>query len=271
MKLDSNRAWQEAVAAVSANKEVLLGLAGVFFVLPSLAFALFFPQPEPAGAMQPEAVMRMMQTYYISILPFALPMAILQMVGSLAVLTLFTDRRRPTVGQAIKQGAMGVLPYLGTSLLLGIAVGLIGGLLLALAGLTGSKVIASIVVIALAAALLYAGVRLSLIAPVVAVDRIRNPMEIIRRSWSLTEGNAGRIALFLLLVLVVFGIVAVIVMGLVGVVLALALAGSTAKTLAAVFSSLIGSIFSTYFLAINAAIHRQLSGPSAGAISGTFD
>jgi hypothetical protein len=264
MKLDSNRAWQEAVAAVSANKEVLLGLAGVFFVLPSLAFALFFPQPEPAGAMQPE-------TYYISILPFALPMAILQMVGSLAVLTLFTDRRRPTVGQAIKQGAMGVLPYLGTSLLLGIAVGLIGGLLLALAGLTGSKVIASIVVIALAAALLYAGVRLSLIAPVVAVDRIRNPMEIIRRSWSLTEGNAGRIALFLLLVLVVFGIVAVIVMGLVGVVLALALAGSTAKTLAAVFSSLIGSIFSTYFLAINAAIHRQLSGPSAGAISGTFD
>ena len=38
-------------SAVSANRDVLLALAGVFFVLPSFAFALLYPQPEPpAGA-----------------------------------------------------------------------------------------------------------------------------------------------------------------------------------------------------------------------------
>ena len=36
MKFDSNRAWQDSVAAVRANREVLFPVAGVFFLLPSL-------------------------------------------------------------------------------------------------------------------------------------------------------------------------------------------------------------------------------------------
>ena len=41
MRFDSNRAWQEAVASASANRVVLLPVAGVFFLLPGLASALF--------------------------------------------------------------------------------------------------------------------------------------------------------------------------------------------------------------------------------------
>ena len=41
MKFDSNRAWREASASASANREVLLAVAGVFFLLPGLASVLF--------------------------------------------------------------------------------------------------------------------------------------------------------------------------------------------------------------------------------------
>ncbi len=271
MKLDSNQAWKEAVAAVSANREVLLALAGVFFLLPSLAFALLMPPPEPQGAMQPEAMMKLFQDFYISALPYVIPMAFIQTVGSLAVLTLFTDRSRPTVGQAISQGFGGVLPYLAAQVLLGLALGLVGGVLIGLAAVAHSVALAVVAVLILIGALVYGALRLSLIAPVIAVDRIRNPLAALRRSWELTQGNAGRIALFLFLVFIVFAVVMIIAMGIIGVVLALVLGGSAAKTVATVISSGFGAAFSLYFLAIVASIHRQLSGPSGDSISATFD
>ena len=72
MRFDSNQAWKDAASAVSANRDVLLALAGVFFVLPSFAFTLLYPQPEPpAGACaapdlqylvgQPESVLQTMK------------------------------------------------------------------------------------------------------------------------------------------------------------------------------------------------------------------
>ncbi len=271
MKLDSSRAWQEAVSAVMANKEVVLALAGVFFLLPSLAFALFFPQPDPPANLPPEAMIKLVQAYYISVLPFALPMAVVQMIGSLAIVTLFTDRTRPTVGQAIKQGAIGLLPYIGASLLLGMAIGVIGGIVAAAALATGSKLLAVLVFTVLIVVMIYIGIRLSLIAPVVAVERVRNPVTVLSRSWALTQGNAGRILLFMLLVLIVFLLAAAIIMGVAGIVLVLALGASAAKIASAVLSSFVGAIVSTYFLAINAAIHRQLAGPSADIVSATFD
>lgn len=271
MKLDSNLAWKEAVATVSANREVLLALAGVFFMLPSLAIALFFPQPEPQGDMQPEQMMAMLQQYYLSALPFMIPMAIVQTIGSLAMLTLFTDRSRPTVGEAIRQGAIGVIFYFATQLLVVLAIGIVGLLLVVLAGLIGSAALGVVVGLVLLAGVFYLMLRLALVAPVIAVDRVRNPIAVLRRAWSLTTGNAGSIALFLLLVIVVFVVIVVVAMGIAGVVLALVVGGSTAKAIAAVFSSALGAVFSLYFMAIIAAIHRQLSGSSAEAISVTFD
>ena len=271
MKLDSNLAFKEAVAAVAANKDVLLALAGVFFVLPSLAFAIFFPQPEPAPGMQPEQMIAMMQTYYLGVFPYAMPMAIVQMAGSLAVLTLFTDRSRPTVGEAIRQGFIGLLPYFGASLLMGLAIGLVGGVLIAAIAATGSTVFAVVAGIALVAAMIYLGLRLSLLAPVVAVDRVRNPIAALQRSWALTQGNAGGIALFLLLLMIVSIIVMSVALAVCGVIFALVLGSAAAKIAAAVLSSLFGAGFTLYFMAIFAAIHRQLAGPSNESISATFE
>jgi len=45
MRFDSNRAWQEATALISANRDVLWALAGVFLVLPSFAVGVLAPPP----------------------------------------------------------------------------------------------------------------------------------------------------------------------------------------------------------------------------------
>lgn len=271
MKLDSNLAWKEASALISANREVLLAIAGVFIVLPSLAFALFYPQPEPRQGMQPAEIMQMMQAYYASALPLMIPLILIEGTGVLAIMALFTDRTRPTVGQALGQGAAALLPYIGALLLVGFAFGLAIGLTSALGLAIGSRALAGIAVIAVLVAYIYVMFRVALLAPVVVVERIRNPIAALRRSWSLSRGNTGRIALFLILVIVAFLVVMVIVMAVIGVILALTLGGSGAKTIAALFSSALGAVLTLYLMAILAAIHRQLAGPSSEAVSKPFE
>lgn len=271
MTFDSNRAWKEASAAIVANREVLLALAGVFFVLPSIAFSLFFPQPEPAAGATPEQALAVMREYYLAAAPYFIPIALVQMGGTLAMLTLFTDRSRPTVGEAIKQGFVAVIPYFVAQLILGMGLGLAAVLLLSLAALTGVAAIAVIVGIALAVAAIYVGIKTSLVAPVVAVEHQRNPVAALRRSWALTKGNSVRLALFYLLVAIVFILVVSIAMALVGVVLALLVGGETARIIAAVVSAVLGAVFTLYFVAILASAHRQLAGPSVAAVSATFE
>jgi hypothetical protein len=43
------------------------------------------------------------------------------MWGTLGILTLFTDAARPTVGEALKAGARGILPLLGAEFLFALA------------------------------------------------------------------------------------------------------------------------------------------------------
>lgn len=69
MKFDSNRAWKEASAAISANREVVFALAGVFFLLPGLAMALLFPAPQPTAGMESREAAATLANYYTSILP----------------------------------------------------------------------------------------------------------------------------------------------------------------------------------------------------------
>ena len=85
MKLDINLVWQQASAAVAANREVLLALAGVFILLPRLAFELFAP-PAPATntGMDLDAMAQVMQGYYISVAPWLLAVTLVETVGTLA-------------------------------------------------------------------------------------------------------------------------------------------------------------------------------------------
>lgn len=271
MKFDSNLAWKQASAAIAANREVLLALSGVFFLLPSLAFALFLPQPEPAPGQSEAQMMAMMQDYYVSAMPFLIPMALVQAAGTLALLTLFTDRSRPTVGQAIKLGLAGILPYIAAQLLLGIAIGILGGIALALGAVTGVPVIAGLVIAAVVLVAIYAGIKSSLVAPIVAVERARNPVAALQRSWRLTKGNSVRIGLFYLLLLLAFLVVMGVIMAIIGIVLAVVAGEEAGRIVGAVISSAVGSVMTLYFVAVIASVHRQLAGPSPEAAGAPFE
>ncbi len=271
MKLESNQAWQEASAMVSANRQLLLALAGVFFVLPTLAVAVFIPEPQPEPNMTPKALLALLADYYRSVAPWMIPTFLATSLGSLAILSLITGRDRPTVGEAIRSGAHGVLPYLGTQLLTALVMVLIGGLVGGLGAATGSAGLTVLVALVVMVLAVYAGTRLMLVAPVIAVEGQRNPVAILKRSWALTEGNVGRILLFVVLLAVVFAIVIVVLMGVIGAVLALTIGGEPARIMAAIASSALGAGFSVYFTACLAAIHRQLSGGTAADLQSTFD
>jgi len=271
MKLDSNAAWKAAMAAISANREVLAAIAGVFFLLPSLAVSLFVPQPEPPAGMDQQQAFAMLTDFYVSALPYIVPMLILQAVGTLAILTLCTDRTRPTVGEAIRQGFAGFLPYLATTLMLGFGLGIAGGLLLGIAAATRSGVVIGLVIAVVIVAAIYLSLRFALVTPAIAVERLRNPVAAMQRSWALTEGNAGRILLFLFLIFLVFLVVTAVVSAVSGAAVALVAGAEAVKIASALLSVVLGAGFTVAITAVLGAIHGQLAGPSPQAIGATFD
>ena len=271
MKFDSNQAWRQASSAISANRDVALALAGVFFLLPGLAMALFFPAPEPTVGLDREAAMALVSDYYLSILPVVLPMVLFQAAGTLALLTLLTDRTQPTVAQAIGYGLKGILPYFLAQLLLGVGIGVVGGLVLAVGAVTGVPVIAAIGIAVVALLAIYAAIKTSLVSPVIAVEQERNPVAALRRSWALTSGNSVRIGIFYVLVAAAFLIIILIVTALVGILMALFAEARTVEVVNAIVSSGINAAMALYFVAIIAATHRQLAGPSPQAESETFN
>ena len=271
MNFDSNRAWQQASAAIRSNREVLFALAGVFFLLPILAFTLLFPQPTPPAGADEKAMMAFAMAYYAQTLPVAIPMALVQAAGTLGLLTLMTDRSRPTVGEAIRTGFAGLLSYIAAQLIVGFGLGMAALAIMALGAILSGVGGAALSIAAAGALFLYVVVRTSLSAPVVAVERVRNPVAALRRSWALTRGNTLRILVFFALLLLVFAIVLTIVLSLAGIVLALVMPAKPAAILAAVLSAGLQSGMALMLVGALAATHAQLAGEPEERSGATFD
>ncbi|MDE2595246.1 MAG: glycerophosphoryl diester phosphodiesterase membrane domain-containing protein [Sphingomonadales bacterium] len=272
MKFDSNLAWKQASEAVTANRDVLFAIAGVFLLLPNLAFALLFPQPEPPAGIKGKEALEFLINYWQPALPWLLLAGVFQAVGTLAMLTLFTDRTRPTVGEALRQGVACLIPYFLSQILVGIGMGAVGAMVVGAAAATKSVGLIVLAVMLLLVGVVYVGIKTSLTSPVIAVEGERNPLAALKRSWELTRGNSLSIFLFYLLVGLAFGVVLIVAMLMIGALLAVMLGvGETARMIATAISSLLSMVFTTYFVAIVAAIHRQLAGPSGERVSATFD
>ncbi len=271
MKFDGNLAWKQASAQVSANRDVLIALSGVFFLVPSLALALLMPQPAAQAGMTADQMMAVARGYYLQALPFLIPVLLLQAVGTLAMLTLFTDRRRPTVAETIRQGAIGVIPYILSQLMLGVLTAIAAMAVGALAALTGLVAVLVVAFVVAAAVAVFVAIRMSMVAPVIAVEGVRNPITALVRSWQLTAGNVGRIALFYLLIAIGFIVIVMIVSLLFGIVIALVVKGDPALIAQQLVKAVLGAGLTVYLVAILAAVHRQVAGPSAGVDAAKFE
>ncbi len=259
--LDSSAAWASANRMVAANRDLLMAIAGVFFVLPGLAGAVFAPSPAMTSGMTEAQILEVMQGYYASSLPVLLALSLFPMAGMLTMLAALLDTTRPTVSQSIRQSLRALPSYFAAQIL--IALGIVP-LSMALASALALVLPDRIAVSLALGILLYPIMRTMLVGPVVAGQAKRNPVTAIRESFRITRGNAGRILLFIGLAGFVFLVVYGLVMMFVGVVLVLIFKGEPQRLVGEGVAGVLLAIGYTYFVAMLAAIYRQLAGEASG-------
>ncbi len=271
MKLEMNRAWNEAMALIGANKDVVFVVAGVFFFLPYFGFMLLMPDAtasmtDPASG---ERAMAEMTRFYERNWWLLVLLSVVQGIGMLGILALLTDHRRPTVAEALKIGVGKVLSYIAAYLLVGLGIGLLAVVLVGLASLasTAAAVLGVVVLIPL---VFYAFTKFSLVPPVLVKEDVGNPFTALSRSWQLTKGNSFRLFGFYFLLVVALAVVMIVISMVVT--FLFAMLGPEAMVFGSgLTAALMNAVWATAFLAVLSAVHDQLGGTSHAQISETFE
>jgi len=260
MKLDTTQSWQRAHGAVIANLDAIMALAGVFFLLPALVLDLLAPQSMPTitANMTPDAMASALESLWLKLAPYALPVLAMNTLGTLTLVALLGTAARLTVAQAIIRALRGLLPYVAAQLAFGLMFSLVGGLVVSALALGGARM-QGLAVVVVIAGMLYAVVRLTLVAPVMLAEGVRNPLQALAKSWRMSAGNVAAMGLFMALMFVVLLVVRMAGVGLVGSLAALIGGAEAARITGAVISALAGTVFSVYFAALITRFHAQLA------------
>lgn len=271
MKFDMGKAWNEAMAMVAANREILMVLAGIFFLLPSLLVSLVGPVlPEvPITTMEDlERFSEMARAMYMEWWWLYTLATLVQVLGYLCMLALLRDGSRPTVGNSISGGLKALLPAILTYFVFVLGLTLAISVLIALTALTGG-LIAIITLPVIIIGSIYVSVKVSLAAPVIAVEKVFNPIKVLARSWRLTKGNSLRIFGFFLLILLAYMVISM-VLGLLFAAITALMGPEGGRLVLALAAAIISAVATVVLVAALAATHRQLAGPSDTAVSETF-
>jgi hypothetical protein len=259
-----NRAWNDALRLLGVSRDVILVVAGVFFFLPYFAFMALAPDPLAGIAggrtADGQAMAARLGEFYSQLWWALLLIVILQAIGMLGLIALLTDRRRPTVGEALKTGARRMLSYIAAYLLPGLALGVLFVILVSLAALSGAAALSGLALLAVFAAWIYLFVRFSLVAPILVKEPIANPLAALRRSWALTRGNSARLFGFFFLLLVTYLVVMMVVSMVLGTLFGL-FGQQVAQFGDALLMSLLNAAWVTLFLAVLSAVHDQFAAP----------
>jgi hypothetical protein len=265
--------WDQVRQIIGANSQLLLPLAGVFFLVPSLIIALFGPVLLVDQTISdPNLLFAEYQRALAPLAPWLLIGSLVQLVGQLAMLAAIGIASRPTVGEALTLGLSRLGYLVLANIVLGVilALGIVPILLVVavIGAVTGSAAIAGALGFLAGAAIIfgwiYAYVRFSLLAIVLVAEDARWPIPLLRRSWQLTRNNALPIFVFYFMVAIVFLVLAFAIgffFGLIFVALGFDMTpGATGATLNAVLSGVVSAAGTTIFTVMQVAIYRQLSG-----------
>ncbi len=239
MKLDFTAAWNDAVALLKAHKDMVLPIAGVFILLPTILLGYFVPEPDIPAGLDEQHTLAIMIQFYKDMAPWLILTTILAIIGNLAIYLLVLNDEKPTVGQALSLAMGFFVPMFIANLLSGMAV-IFGLILLIVPGI-------------------YLAIKFSLLGPALVAENIKSPVAALSRSWQLTKGNSLNILAFYLIIGVVALIIYLVVVGITGALAALALPASAALLLTAVISGIMEMLLSVTFLFIAMAVYRQLS------------
>lgn len=295
MRFDSSEAWDRAVGWIRLHLAVIVPVAGVFVLVPALAFFWFTTDMQVAL----EALMEktkpgndpwpmfglVAKLYGLTVL-----MALVQSIGTMALTAIFADPARPTVGEAIGLALRCLPTTIGATVVMLVGFSLAGaGLVLVvavLAGLTavigGTGLAVAMGVLAGMAALwivVWLFVRLLMVSPVIVLERQMNPLAAIRRSWMITRDRAGALALFFLLIGVCLAVLSLIILSVAGLVIGagpmtgiaqLVALGSGPMIAYGLLTNLLRAVATTVFTAVITATFDQLRADSPQSISNTF-
>lgn len=238
-KLDIGAVWNDALALLRNHSEITVIIIGLFMLVPLILIGLVAPQPAPMPGATPDDMMAMLSVWFADNWYWFVGLTLLSAIGQMALLLVVLGRDRPTVEAALKM-ATGLLPLvLLTGLLQSLIIGF-GFLLLIIPGI-------------------YFAIKLSLSSPIIAAEGLRNPIDIFRRSWSLTKGNSLRIFGLLLLV-GIGGVIAMFGISLVfNVIMLLVLPASVSEIVIGVMSAVLQMALTVLLMFVMMAVYRQLS------------
>jgi hypothetical protein len=268
MKFDGNLVWKQATATIAANRELVLALAGVFFFLPSFALIMLIKQPQVPPGSSPDQMMKVLEPFVATMLPWFLIGSVIQTVGQVTLLELFGRGGRSTVGEALRSGLGVLLSYVVMQLLTGFVM---TSVLFMAGGL--ASLISPVIGLALGIYLVcQAYARFITAGAVIVLERHRNPFTALVRAVALTSGNGFRLGNFLFLLATAAFFILMVLTLVIGIVAALAIGeGHAADIISGFFSSAATAIAIAYFAAIIVAIYRQLAGDAPEQTRLPFD
>jgi hypothetical protein len=252
-KLSVSRAWDEAKTILARDGRLFVAVALALFVLPGLVLDLTMPESPPGELPKPGP--------WIAVAFVAILVAL---VGQLAVIRLAMGPH-VSVGEAIAHGARRLLPYLAAVLIWTLPLILLGAFLaasIAVDPLKPNPGVALALLLLIAVGLFFV-VRFMLSSAVASAEP-QGPLGILRRSWSLTQGNCWRLFGFLLM----FAIGAIVLLAAVESVLGLIaklLLGDTGPLsvgglVVSIVAQLLSALISVTFFVMLARLYHQAAG-----------
>ena len=240
MKLNYMQCWNGAMALLGAHKEAILAIAGVFLFLPTFLFAQFVAQPVLTGDEDINGLMIVYSAYFsensLSIMASNLVISF----GGLAIYFTLAPSRNNTVAEDLVAALKAFLIYLIANLLTGLLT-VMGFFLLVIPGL-------------------YVACRFILVPAVIVDQDERNPVEALRRSWSLTKNNGFSILLFILIIAVTGTITIGALQAVTGIITGLATGGAGWPFIENLVASLTGTAFQLVLAVVIISIYLELTG-----------
>ncbi len=276
MQFDMNTVWSRAVELIRDNFQLLLVIAAVFLMLPTVALYLFTPDfasiVDPTS--DPEVLAAQLGTMIGPIFLGFFFALLVQFAGYSAMVALMGDHR-PTVGQALSAGIKSVPSLLVVTVLFALAY-VIGAMLILvpislIAGVAGAPALAFVGFLPVLIYIVWLMARMSLTMPAMVLGGTLNPFGAIASSVKLTGKNQWAIMLFWFVIVAVTGVINLLISMVFGLFVALLGSGTIAMLILGLVNGVTGMAVGMLMCAIAVAMYAQLSGPSTAAIEETFD
>ena len=263
--LSISRAWDATKATLGRDGRLITTVALALIGLPSAVSA--FVDPSTGMTSEPQSLGSGL---------LAVVVAVIGLIGQLAIIRLVIGPA-VSVGEAIRHGAGRTLRYIGSALLVLVAFIVLAipfVIAMAAMGMDFEPPVETVPAGAWLALFLfcviaiYLAVRLILCSPVASIEGL-GPLGILRRSWDLTAGHAGRLIAFMLLFIlavgIAFGAVSLAVGSLAGILFGPVHPLNASALIVGLVSGLGGAIATVLFVVMITHFYLQLTGAEAHA------